>query len=102
MLAIKNLFNRFSYSLVWCNLINCIGIQDKVLGSQVRLEVEEIQQHIQWIRKRSIILNYCDARERPLALVSPEGRWNQETDNSQGSPYIRFTVRIYLLVSVLQ
>ena len=53
MLAIKNLFNRFSYSLVWCNLINCIGIQDKVLGSPVRLEVEEIQQHIEWIQRET-------------------------------------------------
>ena len=89
MLAIKNLFNRFSYSLVWCNLINCIGIQDKVLGSPVRLEVEEIQQHIDWIKKRSIILNHCDDQERPMALVTPDGRWTEETDNSQGSPYIR-------------
>ena len=90
MLAIKNLFNRFSYSLVWCNLINCIGIQDKVLGSKVRLKVEEIQQHIEWIKRRSILLNFCDHLERPMALISPDGSWDEETDNSQGSPYIRF------------
>ena len=92
MLAIKNLFNRFSYSLVWCNLINCIGIQDKVLGSKIRLPVEEIQQHIQFIKRRSIVLNLCDHLERPMALISPDGTWNGETDNSQGSPYIRLFI----------
>ena len=89
MLAIKNLLNRFSYSLVWCNMINCIGVQDKVLGKEVRLAVEEIQQHIEYIKRRSIWLNYCDHLERPLAVISPDGRWLGETDNSQGSPYIR-------------
>ena len=42
MLAIKYLFNRFSYSLVWCNLINCVGIQDKALGSKVRLDLGKV------------------------------------------------------------
>lgn len=95
MLAIKNLFNRFSYSLVWCNLINCIGIQDKVLGSKIRLPVEEIQQHIQFIKRRSIVLNLCDHLERPMAVISPDGTWNGETDNSQGSPYIRCFLKEY-------
>ena len=44
MLAIKYLLNRFSYSLVWCNLLNCIGIQDDVLGSQLRLELGKIKE----------------------------------------------------------
>ena len=90
MLAIKNLLNRFSYSLVWCNLINCIGIQDKVLGAKVRLDLEDIQQHIEWIKKRTIRLNLCDVLEREMAVISPDGRWHHQTDNGQGSHYIRW------------
>ena len=89
MLAIKFLFNRFSYSLVWCNMINCIGIQDDILGSGVRLDLEDIQQHILTIKERSMLLNLCDRQERPLAVISPEGKWEGETDNAQGSPIIR-------------
>ena len=89
MLAIKFLFNRFSYSLVWCNMINCIGIQDDILGSEVRLDLEDIQQHILTIKERSMLLNLCDRQERPLAVISPEGKWEGETDNAQGSPIIR-------------
>merc|ERR1719192_2234704 len=89
MLAIKNLFNRFSYSLVWCNLVNCIGIQDKVLGSEVRLDQEVVQQHILTIQKRTLYLNKCDPLERPMAVITPDGKWEKESDNSQGSQYIR-------------
>ena len=89
MLAIKRLLNRFSYSLVWCNLLNCIGIQDEVLGSPVRLPVEEIQQHIDWVRPRGIELNLCDKQARPMAVIEPEGTWKQNTDNGQGSQFIR-------------
>jgi len=89
MLAIKRLLNRFSYSLVWCNLLNCIGIQDEVLGSPVRLPVEEVQQHIQWVRPRGIELNLCDKKARPMAIIKPDGTWDQNTDNGQGSQYIR-------------
>ena len=89
MLAIKRLLNRFSYSLVWCNLLNCIGIQDEVLGSPVRLPVEEIQQHIDWVRPRGIELNLCDKLARPMAVIEPDGSWAADTDNGQGSQYIR-------------
>merc|ERR1712156_150036 len=89
MLAIKYLFNRFSYSLVWCNLINCIGIQDKAFGSKVRLDLEDIQQHISIVQRRTISLNNCDHLERPLAVISPEGEWHNQTDNGQGSQFIR-------------
>ena len=89
MLAIKYLLNRFSYSLVWCNLINCIGIQDNILGTALRLGVEEIQQHIVTMRTRSLFFNNCDYLERPLALISSEGRWEEEDDNGQGSQFIR-------------
>merc|ERR1712156_915319 len=54
MLAIKRLLNRFSYSLVWCNLLNCIGIQDQILGGPVRLQLGDIQQEMHKIVKRNI------------------------------------------------
>ena len=94
MLAIKRLLNRFSYSLVWCNLLNCIGIQDEVLGSPVRLPVEEVQQHIEWVRPRGIELNLCDKKARPMAIIKPDGTWDQNTDNGQGSQYIRWVTLI--------
>ena len=42
------------------------------------------------LKRRSIYLNYCDDLDRPMAVVSPDGRWTEETDNVQGSPYVRW------------
>ena len=85
MLAMKRLLNRFSYSLVWCNKINCAAIQDHILGGPVRLKLQDIQQEMQEIRGRTrydagcpasekIYQMMCDHEERPLAVISPDGR----------------------------
>ena len=85
MLAMKRLLNRFSYSLVWCNKINCAAIQDHILGGPVRLQLGDIQQEMQEIRGRSkydagcpaskhIYQMMCDNEERPMAVISPDGR----------------------------
>ena len=76
------------------SLVNCIGIQDKVIGSKVRLSLEDTQQHIALIQSRAMVLNHCDQLERPLALISPDGKWEKESDNSQGSQYIRLAIGI--------
>ena len=36
-------------------------------------------------------MNNCDHLERPLAVISPEGEWHNQTDNGQGSQFIRWT-----------
>ena len=85
MLAMKRLLNRFSYSLVWCNKINCAAIQDHILGGPVRLKLQDIQQEMQEIRGRSkydaecpasekIYQMMCDHEERPMAVISSDGR----------------------------
>ena len=99
MLAMKRLLNRFSYSLVWCNKINCAAIQDHILGGPVRLQLGDIQQEMQKIRGRGKLIDRCssdmcvmtcDSEERPMAVISPDGRWHRnDTDNGQGSPRIR-------------
>ena len=109
MLAMKRLLNRFSYSLVWCNKINCAAIQDHILGGPVRLELGDIQQEMQDIKGRGkfddrcmaeICLMTCDPEERPMAVISPDGRWHRnDTDNGQGSPRIR--LEAVMLVQVL-
>ena len=109
MLAMKRLLNRFSYSLVWCNKINCAAIQDQILGGPVRLQLGDIQQEMQEIRGRGkfddrcraeICLMTCDPEERPMAVISPDGRWHRnDTDNGQGSPRIRWggTIHVRML-----
>ena len=85
MLAMKRLLNRFSYSLVWCNKINCAAIQDHILGGPVRLQLQDIQQEMHKIRKRTkydaecpaseeIYKMMCDNEDRPMAVISPDGR----------------------------
>ena len=85
MLAMKRLLNRFSYSLVWCNKINCAAIQDHILGGPVRLQLGDIQQEMHKIRKRTkydaecpasekIYQMTCDHEERPMAVISEDGR----------------------------
>ena len=50
---------------------------------------EEIQQHISIVKRRSVRLNPCDYLERPLAVITPEGKWEEDDDNGQGSQFIR-------------
>ena len=78
----KYLFNRFLYSMVWCNKCNCVGVRDDLLVKPDRSPAERFYighsyGHI------------CDSKKRPMALISPEGKWEGKTDKGQGSPVIR-------------
>ena len=82
LLAVSYLFNRFSYSLVWCNKVNCIGVRDEVLGIPLRRPAAEflgprLDQH------------RCDDQGREMALINREGEWRGESDRGEGSPHIR-------------
>ena len=82
LLAVSYLFNRFSYSLVWCNKVNCIGVRDKVLGFPLRKAASEflgprLDQH------------RCDDQDREMAVIGRDGTWNGTLDGGEGSPHIR-------------
>ena len=82
LLALSYLFNRFSYSMVWCNKINCVGVQDAALGHPLRLPVTEFN-------AGRLGLHPCDKTSRKMAIITPEGTFNGDTDGGQGSPYVR-------------
>ena len=82
LLATQYLFNRFSYSLVYCNKVNCIGVADSLLDQPVRLETE-------FFDRGRLDQHRCDGKKRALALIQPTGRWTGEDDGGQGSPHIR-------------
>ena len=82
LLATQYLFNRFSYSLVYCNKVNCIGVQDSLLDQPVRLPTE-------FFNRGRLDQHRCDSQGRLLAVVEPTGRWAGQTDGGQGSPHIR-------------
>ena len=107
---------RFQYSLVWCNLVNCIGkykigekfdliiylgILNEALGASLDLSVEEICRFSSILKKNEMVLHKCDPLERPLALITTEGKWEQETDNSQGSFRIRYDISLIFSISLL-
>ena len=82
LLAVSYLFNRFSYSLVWCNKVNCIGVRDDALGIPLRRPAAEflgprLDQH------------GCDKEGREMAVISEEGTWSGDSDGGEGSPHIR-------------
>ena len=82
LLAVSYLFNRFSYALVWCNKVNCIGVRDEVLGLPLRRPATEflgprLDQH------------KCDGQDREMAVISRDGTWNGTLDGGEGSPHIR-------------
>ena len=62
--------------------MNCIGVLDSVLGTQVRLGVEEFD-------AGRLDMHPCDKKNRPLAIISPTGKWEGEDDGGLGSPHIR-------------
>ena len=62
--------------------VNCIGVLDSVLGTQVRLGVEEFD-------AGRLDMHPCDKKNRPLAIISPTGKWEGEDDGGLGSPHIR-------------
>ena len=83
-LACQYLFNRFSYSLVWCNVVNCIGIQDSILGEPVRLPIEAFSDP-----RQNVTGHRCDKKRRPMAIITPEGKYEGDNDGGFGPPRIR-------------
>ena len=62
--------------------VNCIGVLDSVLGAEVRPGVEEFY-------AGRLDMHPCDKKDRPLAIISPTGKWEEEDDGGLGSPHIR-------------
>ena len=62
--------------------VNCIGVLDSVLGAEVRLGAEEFY-------AGRLDMHPCDKKDRPLAIISPTGKWEGEDDGGMGSPHIR-------------
>ena len=82
ILAIQYLFNRFLYSLVWCNKTNCVGILDSLLQAPVRIPATKFNIGKGFAHK-------CDPLHRPMAVISPQGKWEGKTDGGKGSPVVR-------------
>ena len=82
MLAVQYLLNRFSYSMVWCNKVNCMGVRDEILGQPLRLPVTGFD-------RGRLDQHRCDEKNRLLAVITPQGTYEGETDNGVGSPHIR-------------
>jgi hypothetical protein len=83
LLAVKHLMERFHYSLVWCNKVNCLGVEDAALvGGEVRLPLERLD-------AGRLDQHACDSKHRHMALIGEDGRWSGETDGGEGSPHIR-------------
>ena len=68
------------------------GIQNIVLGGSIDLSSDEICKFTSILRKNGLHLHTCDPYERPMAIITAEGTWEHETDNSQGSLKIRFDI----------
>ena len=69
-----------------------IGILDESLGESLDLSADEICQFSSILKKNGMGLNRCDPFDRPLAIITEEGKWEQENDNSQGSLKLRFVI----------
>ena len=93
LLALSYLFNRFSYSLVWCNRVNCIGVHDDVLGLPLRRPVVEFQ-------GPRLDKHKCDDHRREMAVIGVDGRWNGTSDGGKGSPHIRYLLTAGVMVQI--
>lgn len=82
LLAAKYLMERFFYSVVWCNKVNCMGVLDSVLGGNVRLDLKHLY-------KGRLDQHKCDTQAREMAIIGENGKWTGQTDGGQGSPHIR-------------
>ena len=69
-----------------------LGILDEVLGESLDLRADEICQFSSILKKTGLGLNRCDPFDLPLAIITEEGKWEQENDNSQGSLKLRFVI----------
>jgi len=82
LLALKLLLERFNYSVVWCNKVNCLAVKDSELGTSLRLPLEVLD-------KGRLDQHRCDDKHRSLAIIDKDGRWSGKTDGGKGSPHIR-------------
>ena len=89
LLAVSYLFNRFSYSLVWCNRVNCIGVRDDVLGISLRRPAAELM-------GARLDQHPCDKERREMAVISADGAWHGDSDGGEGSPHIRHGTESYI------
>jgi len=86
ILALYYLFNRFSYSMVFCNNINCFAVRDEILETCIRKPITNI--FVQNAHGRG---HHCDYKNRSMAVIDPSGHWTGEEDGGAGSPMIRHT-----------
>jgi len=82
LLALKLLLERFKYSVVWCNKVNCLAVKDSELGTSLRLPLEVLD-------NGRLDQHRCDDKNRPLAIIDEDGRWSGKSDGGKGSPHIR-------------
>jgi len=82
LLALKFLMERFNYSLVWCNKVNCMAVADAELGAPLRLPIELLE-------AGRLDEHWCDKKHRHMAVIGEDGKWNGGADEGEGSPHIR-------------
>jgi len=82
LLALKLLLERFNYSVVWCNKVNCMAVKDSELGTSLRLPLEVLY-------KGRLDQHRCEDKNRTLAIIDQDGRWTGKSDGGKGSPHIR-------------
>jgi len=82
LLAVKYLMERFGYSVVWCNTVNCMAVEDAAMGSKVRIDIA-------YLDKGPLDVHSCDYKMRPMAIIGNNGKWNGLTDEGEGSDAIR-------------
>jgi len=87
ILALYYLFNRFSYSLIFCNLINCFAVRDSELDVCIRRPMSAIG-----VTRAPGRGHPCDYSNRSMAVIDPSGFWTGKEDGGEGSPMIRHTV----------
>jgi hypothetical protein len=62
LLAAKYLMERFGYSLVWCNNVNCLAVADAAMGGEVRLPLDRLD-------AGRLDAHPCDTQRRPMAII---------------------------------
>merc|ERR1719327_1606179 len=79
-------FNRFGYSMVFCNGINCFAVRDEELDVCIRRPIRQM-----FIQNQYGTGHRCDYSNRSMAVIDPNGFWTGEEDRGIGSPMIRHT-----------
>ena len=64
----KYLVERFDYSLVWCNTINCLAVEDAAMGGQVRMAPEALY-------RGRLDAHRCDDQQRHMAIIGKAWTW---------------------------